>query len=568
MAAGSGGSAARASYDYRERGQGDSPGSSPVEVDATDARYDALYDDLVWDNAFASADDLALGNAGATSLGDSSEAADSQGMAGGAHFEQGSGTRLTDPSSALRRLIPGLTEPNAATYVVIACLAALLLLMMLGGVLTVGDHLAAAHPVLAGVFYLVVAVLVVVGIVWPVVSVARRPVFSLYQLRDEEGHAKRRRCQMLVDNMVANAELSPAEITEVKGYLERGDEADDLLIEFFERTMVPRIDAQIRTSATTAFAVNAISHSALVDTVTMLSICLDLVRNIVEQCGFRPTRVGLMRLYGRVMASALVAGGLEDSDLDGLIGTVLGGGAGARVGGILLGSATEGLVSAFLVFRVGVITKDWLCSEDGPARMDMVRRSSYGQALTLMRTSGFMQEVTALLGRTAGKVGKSVAKGAADAAAGAGRSVVQAAQSAGQGMADAAQAAVSGVSRAAQSAGQSMAQAASAATDGVWQATQAAGQSVAGAAQATMRGVAQAAGAATETVRQAAAATGEGFVHATEAAVQGASHVAGMATGAAKQAVKVPRGILESIGRAILGDDDEYNELPPGEEQR
>ena len=306
-------------------------------------------------------------------------------------------------------------KQKTGTYVIVACIAALVLLTMLGGLLNVGDHLGAAHPVLGWVFYGLIMVLVVVGIIIPLVKVAKRPIFSLYQLRDEQGHAKRRWCQMLVDNLVANADLTDEEIEQLNGYLQAGDKADDLLIDFFKAHFMPRIDEATKKSATTAFFVSAVAHSPIISMVTMLSLCLDLVRTIVETCGFRPTNLGLARLYTRVMISALIIGGIEDSDLSDLLGQLMGGGAGARAGGIVLGATAEGVVSAFLVFRVGVITKRFLTAEDGPACMAQLRRTSYREALALMRTSGFMQTVTDAMKQAGSTVASSVASSAADA---------------------------------------------------------------------------------------------------------------------------------------------------------
>ena len=104
----------------------------------------------------------------------------------------------------------------------------------------------------------------------------------------------------------------------------------------------------------------------------------------------------------------------------------MGGGAGARAGGIVLGATAEGLVSAFLVFRVGVITKKWLTAADGPVTMRTIRRTSYREALSLMRTSEFMQTVTDTMKQTTAAVATGVAKTTAEAA----KSTVDAAKSA------------------------------------------------------------------------------------------------------------------------------------------
>ena len=324
--------------------------------------------------------------------------------------------QAADAAAAAAAAALARRRSNANTYLVIACVVAIVALATLGSIMNVGDHLMLAHPILGWVFYALIGALVVVGIIMPVLKVARKPIFSLYQLHDEKGHAKKQRCKLLVDNLVANGNLSDEEIVQVRSFLDMGDEADDLLIEFFKDHFIPAIDNETKRAATTAFFISAVSRSPLVSTVTMLSICLDLVRAIVETCGFRPTNLGLARLYSRVMVSALIIGGIEDSDLSDLLGQLMGGGAGARAGGIVLGATAEGVVSAFLVFRVGVLTKKWLTAEDGPARMSAIRRTSYREALSLMRTSGFMQTVTDSVKEAAGNVASNVGQSVANAA--------------------------------------------------------------------------------------------------------------------------------------------------------
>lgn len=369
--------------------------------------------------ARASAAAAGAGEGAATRVSDASRPAGSP--AQGAQ-KPSAGERENAPGEPAQRTANGAArgaarrKSNMSTYIVLTCIAILLALTVLGGLLNVGDHLMAVHPALGWLFYGLLVVLVVVGIVVPVIKVAKRPIFSLYQLRDEQGHAKRRHCRMLVDNLIENTDLTDEEVAKLEGFLEQGDKADDLLIDFFNAKCVPLIDAETKRAAGSAFFVAAISRSPLVSTVTMLSICLDLVRSIVEICGFRPTNLGLARLYTRVMLSALIIGGLEDSDLGDLLGQLMGGGAGARAGGFLLGSTAEGLMSAFLVFRVGVITKRWLTAADGPARMASIRRTSYREALAQMRSSDFMSMVADTVKRTGETVATGVANSVANAA--------------------------------------------------------------------------------------------------------------------------------------------------------
>ena len=326
------------------------------------------------------------------------------------------------------------TREHGATYAVLACVAGLLVLTGLGSMLNVGDHLFGVHPVLGWVFWALIVLLVILGVVVPLVQVARRPIFSLYELRDQHGHMRKRYCQMLVNNLVSNANLTDEEVKQVEAALDQGSKADDVLIRFFKERIVPGIDAATKRTATSAFLVAAISRSPLISTVTMLSLCLDLVRDTVELCGFRPTNIGLARLYVRVVISALIVGGIEDADLSEMLSQALGGGAGAHMGGLVIGAAAEGLVSAFLVFRVGIITKRWLTSEDGPARLRQIRRTSYREALTLMGESGFVPEMIdklrTIMGTAASSAANTVATAAVSTATSAANTVVSTASSA------------------------------------------------------------------------------------------------------------------------------------------
>ncbi len=306
-------------------------------------------------------------------------------------------------------------------YVIGICLALLVMFILIGSVLTIGDHLMSANTALGIAFYVLVVALVVVGIIYPIVRVFTHPVFSLYRLHDQQGRAKMRWCRRLANNLIENAELTTEERMTVHSCLQMGDEADDLLIDFFNAHIVPTLDAETRSAAKAVFFATAISRSSLVDIVTMLTINFNLVKAIVERCGFRPTTAALWRLYSRVMLSALVAAGLEDMDLDVLLGNLMGGGTGARISGSLLSSATQGTINAFLVYRVGIMTKRYLCSDKGAPNFAKLRRVSYGEALRLMRTSGFMTEVLSSLRSKTTQVATSAVSAVRTAATDAGR---------------------------------------------------------------------------------------------------------------------------------------------------
>lgn len=309
------------------------------------------------------------------------------------------------------------TRDKALTYLLAGALGVLVVLSALGGILTVGDHLNAASPILGGAFYLAITVVCAVGVAYPIVQISRRPVFGLYQLHEGGERAQARHREMLVSNIEATGAVDEA----TRARLDQALAAKDshAIAELFCATCGPLVDAHITAAAKRAFFASAIARGALVEAVTMVSISLDLVRSVVETCGFRPTKAGLARLYARVMASALIAGGVEDMDLDQMFSEAMGSGMGAKASGMLLGSTTDGLVGAYLVFRIGAITRDYLFATERPKREEL-RRKSFAEAAQLMKESGFLAEVAQWVRdgavRAAGAAASSVAGVAANVA--------------------------------------------------------------------------------------------------------------------------------------------------------
>lgn len=303
---------------------------------------------------------------------------------------------------------------SAAVF--LSSLAVLLALAVLSSILALGDRLSAAHPVFGIVFYLVLCLVAVLGIIVPVFRVASRPVFSLYRLRDERGRSRVLWCRRLRNNLLHNASLTQEELDELQRCPAMREGEAEELIGFFEAHIVPRIEEQTKRSARFAFGATAVSQSSLVDAVTMLSVSFDLIRSIVEACGFRPSNLVVMRLYLRVMASALVAGGIEEMDLDTLLAGMVGGGTSARVSGLVVASAAQGFVNAFLVFRIGCITRRYLCAVDGPISMKEAKKGSYAEALSKMKSSGFMKDAATFVKERAAAAANSVSQSVKTAA--------------------------------------------------------------------------------------------------------------------------------------------------------
>ena len=288
--------------------------------------------------------------------------------------------------------------PLARLALPAAALAALLAFAILGSVASLGRQLADIHPALGWAFFALVVACLAVGVAWPIARVLSRPLFSLARLFGGGPRARHARRE-LERNLRLRADLTPGD-REALAALCGGDPAPEDLAAFFKQRLSPVIDRDIRAAAKSAFATTAVSQTAALDMLSMLSVNFGLVRAIVEHCGFRPSALALAGLYARVLKATFLAGGLEEMDLEEIL-SLAGGNAVARMPGVVIASAAQGAVNAFATARVGVVTKSVLFAEGEPIDMRRLRRESYGEALSLLKRNGVLEDIRSAIARKA-----------------------------------------------------------------------------------------------------------------------------------------------------------------------
>lgn len=304
---------------------------------------------------------------------------------------------------AVDRARSGEKGLSLQVVVPVAALGALLFLALLGSVLALGRQLGDVHPALGAAFYVLTAACVAAGVVYPIVRVLARPLFSLHRLRTGSARSRRRWCGRLAENLQKNADLTADDRAALARIVDADGASGDELAAFFTSRLDPVIDRDIKQAAKAAFAVTAVSQATAYDLLSSLSINAHLVRRIVEDCGYRPSALALVGLYARVFKATFLAAGLEEMDLEELV-SLVGGSAVLRVPGVVVASAAQGAANAFATVRVGIITKKVLFAEEAPFDMRRARRESYGEALSFLKDCGLLDDVRALLARAAAGV--------------------------------------------------------------------------------------------------------------------------------------------------------------------
>lgn len=157
------------------------------------------------------------------------------------------------------------------------------------------------------------------------------------------------------------------------------------------------LDAQstriIRNQAALVFVSTAISQSGRLDTFTVLGAQIRMVWQIARLYYQRPGLRELLQLYANVVATAFVAGELNDIDvsrqIEPIVSSVLGASITGSipgvnlVAGIITNSLLSGSANAYLTLRVGVIAKQY-CGSLLKKEKSVIRKSASIEAAKML----------------------------------------------------------------------------------------------------------------------------------------------------------------------------------------
>jgi hypothetical protein len=119
-------------------------------------------------------------------------------------------------------------------------------------------------------------------------------------------------------------------------------------------------DDVVTSTASAVFLSTAVLQSGRLDVLVVFAAQTRLIWQIAHVYYQRPSLRDFLQLYANVASTAFIAAGIEDIDVDVLVGTVFGSTVAAIPGMHLLASSVlSGSANAFLTLRVGMITKEY-----------------------------------------------------------------------------------------------------------------------------------------------------------------------------------------------------------------
>lgn len=298
---------------------------------------------------------------------------------------------------------------NLITFSIVAI--SMFLIFLLGNIITIGDKLGEASPLLEWVFYAFILAVLTYYMLWPIIKLWKAPAFpalnvdGVYDLQQLNRFAKRliTNCDYIADETL-RAQHQVLQRAVLKGIETDADRLKEFIseevklrIEGCKELNVLGINSRIKEWAKTVFVVTAVSQNGKMDSLAVIGMNIRLISDIVKASGFRPTKPQMIKLYIKVFTTSLIThitssvlpqamdfdptdavndvpdAANDSMDVDGLdIGNSLV--AKLRklpLAGVLLESAIEGTVNALMTLRIGYVTKVYLMQ--GPNALSGVK---------------------------------------------------------------------------------------------------------------------------------------------------------------------------------------------------
>ena len=204
----------------------------------------------------------------------------------------------------------------------VIALALFLLIVLAGGVITIGDKLAAATPVLAWAFYGILLAVLVWLVVIPTCRIFLAKPFPKLSVDSAAEDTPQLRGELkafalsLADNLGdLPAEEAAARRGELLAQLDRFYDLTELrgIIQGELDRRFAKAQEHIHQWAKTVFLVTTVSQVGRIDAITSLVINCRMIADVIRCSGYRPTWGQLGRQYARILATSLFSYYLSDT---------------------------------------------------------------------------------------------------------------------------------------------------------------------------------------------------------------------------------------------------------------
>ncbi len=266
-------------------------------------------------------------------------------------------------------------------YVIAICVLILFSLILIACVIDLGEKLRKINQWVEYVFYVLVVILVFFGIINPIRIIVKSPTFSSELTMDDP--KQRRAMKTVAKNMIKANDLNEKNTDLLLNYKSYEELQLNLQIVFDEQIRKDLNKIMIR-NAKTVLISTALCQNARVDMITVFTVDINMVKQLVVKCGFRPNMTNLSKLLVKIFSTALIADGLQSLTMEDILP--------ASVTNTLkeiplikpvMSSVTQGLVNALLTLRIGCVARKYLFRDGSCITKEDIRKTAFKDALIL-----------------------------------------------------------------------------------------------------------------------------------------------------------------------------------------
>lgn len=257
-------------------------------------------------------------------------------------------------------------------------------LMLLSSVINIGECLRKLHVSVEIAFYVLVFLIVFLVIINPIRIILTSPSFEICTTLDPDSHKVRSVYRAVARNMAKNQNVDEEHrllLTKYKNY----DELQMNMTVVFHDCIKKNLNNIIIKKAKTVLISTAICQNARMDMITVFSVNLNMIKNLVTECGFRPNMTNLSKLTINVFSTALIAEGLESISIDDILPNSVNNALG-QIPFIkpVMASVTQGIANALLTIRIGCVTRKYLFRDGNIITKEDIRKSAFKDSLILL----------------------------------------------------------------------------------------------------------------------------------------------------------------------------------------
>lgn len=257
-------------------------------------------------------------------------------------------------------------------------------LMLLSSVINIGERLRKIHVSVEIAFYVLVFLIVFLVIINPIRIILTSPSFEICTTLDPDSHKVRSVYRAVARNMAKNQNVDEEHrllLTKYKNY----DELQMNMTVVFHDCIKKNLNNIIIKKAKTVLISTAICQNARMDMITVFSVNLNMIKDLVTECGFRPNMTNLSKLTVNVFSTALIAEGLESISIDDILPNSVNNALG-QIPFIkpVMASVTQGIANALLTIRIGCVTRKYLFRDGNIITKEDIRKSAFKDSLILL----------------------------------------------------------------------------------------------------------------------------------------------------------------------------------------